>query len=153
MKILNKENFFQLVLKLNVLLIFSAVLLTVYLYSSINRTYDSSNVRSKNKIARPLELLVKGAVSGAVPLFQEDVFKKKQLFNQAANKKPEQVKKVFTLLGVSMGKKNIAVIRDIKANKDYYCSVGDMIGDLQVKEILRDKVVVESASGTLEISR
>ncbi len=153
MKILNKDNFFQLVLKFNVLLIFSAALLTAHLYSSINRTYDSSNVRSKNKRARPLELMAKGAASDAVPLFQEDIFRKKQLFNQPSTKKPEQVKKVFTLLGVSLGKKNIAVIRDTKANKDYYCSAGDMIGDLRVKEILRDKVVLESASGTVEINR
>lgn len=153
MKILNKDNFFQLVLKFNVLLIFSAAMLTAHLYSSINRTYDSSNVRSKKKMARPLELMVKGAVSEAVPLFQEDIFRKKQLFSQPAAKKPEPGKKVFTLLGVSMGKKNIAVIQDIKANKSYYCSEGDMIGDLRVKEILKDKVVLESASGTVEISR
>lgn len=105
MKILNKDNFFQLVLKFNVLLIFSAAMLTAHLYSSINRTYDSSNVRSKKKMARPLELMVKGAVSEAVPLFQEDIFRKKQLFSQPAAKKPEPGKKYLRSWEFRWGKK------------------------------------------------
>jgi type II secretory pathway component PulC len=154
MKVINKENFFNLVPKLNVILIVTAGILTAGLYSSINRTYDSNSVRPNNKITRPLELMTKGAASDALPLFQEDIFKKKPLFNQPTNKKLVPEKKVFTLLGISMGKKNIAVIRDVKANKDYYCSVGDPVGDYQVKEILKDKVILESSSNeTLEISR
>ncbi len=154
MKVINKETFFNLVPKLNVILIVSAGILTASLYSSINRAYEVDNVQSRNKIARPLELMAKGAAGGAVPLFQEDIFKKKLLFNQPTAKKLAPEKKVFIFLGVSMGKKNIAVIRDVKANKDYYCSVGDPAGDYQVKEIFKDKVILESsANETLEISR
>jgi hypothetical protein len=154
MKVINKDNFFNLVPKLNVILIVSAGILTAALYSSINRTYDSNNVQSKNRIARPLELLNKGGTSDAAPLFQEDIFKKKQLFNQPITKKIAPEKKVYILLGVSVGKKNIAVIRDVKSNKDFYCSAGDPVGDYQVKEILKDKVILESSSNeTLEISR
>ncbi len=153
MKVLNKDVFFQLLFKFNILLIFSAALLTVFLYKSINRTYDFFNGQSNNKRGWPLELMAYNAASETVPLFQEDIFKKKHLFNQEVTKKPELEKRVFTLLGVSMGEKNIAVIRDTRANKDYYCSKGDMIGDFKVKEILMDKVVLESVSGILEISR
>jgi type II secretory pathway component PulC len=153
MIILNKKTFFALLPKLNFLLIFSAALLTVNLYSSISRTYDSTNVRSKNKMARPVELMAKGAPVENAPLFQEGIFNKKPLFTQGMTKKPEPEKKVFSLRGVSVGKKNIAVIRDTGANKEYYCSEGDMIGDYRVKEISRDKVVLESTSGILEITR
>ncbi|MCX5707740.1 MAG: hypothetical protein NTY14_01960 [Candidatus Omnitrophica bacterium] len=154
MKALNKDTFFNLVPKLNVLLIITAGLLTAGLYSSINRTYDSTNVPTKSKLARPLELMVKSQASDSVPLFQEDIFRKKPLFNLGTAKKPAAEKKVFVLLGVSIGKKNIAVIRDSKSNKDYYCSVGDPVADYQVKEILKDKVILESSSNeTLEISR
>jgi hypothetical protein len=153
MKALNKDNIFNLIPKLNVLLIVSAAFLTAGLYSSINRTYDSTNVQSKNKVARPLELMVKGPVTDAAPVYQEDLFRRKPLFNLAAAKKPAAEKKVFILLGVSVGKKNIAVLRDVKAGKDYYCSQGDAVGDFQVKEILRDRVILDSADGQLEISR
>ena len=153
MKILNKDFFFGLLPRLNVLLIVSACFLTAGLYSSINRTYDASNLRPENKKARPLELIAKGASQEAAPFYQEDVFRKKQLFNLAVAKKAEQEKKVFLIQGISTGKKNIAVIRDVKANKDYYCSEGDMIGDYRVKEIMKEKVVLESEAGTLEISR
>ncbi len=153
MKALKKDIFINLVPKLNILLIVSASILTASLYSSINRTYDATNVQARKKPARPLELMVKSKVSEVVPLFQEDIFKSKPLFNQSGSKKTAPEKKTFTLLGISMGKKNIAVIRDIKANKDYYCSIGDPVGDYQVKEILRDKVVLTSANGDLEINR
>jgi type II secretory pathway component PulC len=153
MKILNKDIFFNLLPKLNILLIVSAAILTASLYSNINRTYDFTGGTAKNRLARPLELIVKGEPANSVPLFQEDIFKQKSLFNQATTKKAAPGKKVFILLGVSMGKKNIAVIRDVKASKDYYCSIGDPVGDYQVKEILRDKVILESADGTLEINR
>jgi hypothetical protein len=154
MKALNKDTFFNLVSKLNILLIVSAAILTAGLYSSINRTYDSTNVQTGSKLVRPLELMVKRPVTDSVPLFQEDIFRKKPLFNLGTAKKPLAEKKEFILLGVSMGKKNIAVIRDVKANKDYYCSIGDPVADYQVKEILKDKVILETSSNeTLEISR
>lgn len=154
MKILNKDVFFSLVPKLNILLILCAALLTVKLYSSINRTYDSSNIQSKRKIAKPLELMMgKETISEQAPLFQEDIFKKKELFNLATNKNLTPEKRSFVLLGVSSGKKNIAVIKDTKDNKDYYCSEGDLIGDFQVKEIFKDKVVLKSIDGLLEITR
>ncbi len=154
MKILNKDVFFSLVPKLNILLILCAVLLTVKLYSSVSRTYDSSNIQAKRKIAKPLELMMgKETISEPAPLFQEDIFKKKELFNLATNKNLAPEKRSFVLLGVSSGKKNIAVIKDTKDNKDYYCSEGDLIGDFQVKEIFKDKVVLKTTDGILEITR
>ncbi len=154
MKILNKDVFFSFLPKLNILLILCAALLTVKLYSSVNRTYDSSNIQSKRKIAKPLELIMgKEIISEPAPLFQEGIFKKKELFNLAGAKNLDPEKKVFILLGVSTGKKNIAVIKDTKTQKDYYCSEGDLIGGFQVKEILKDKVVLESTGGILEITR
>lgn len=153
MRILTLEKFFDLLPKINILLIVCAALLTVGLYSSISRTYDSSNVRSRNKIKRPLELMAPAVISEAIPLFQEDIFKRKQLFAIAGSKKTEQERSQFKLLGISTGKKNIAVIQDIRANKSYYCSEGDMINDLKVKEILKDKVILVSDTDTLEINR
>ena len=99
----------------------------------------------------PLELIAKGAASEAAPLYQEDIFKKKQLFNLATAKKSEQEKKVFTLLGISVGKKNIAVIQDVKANKSYYCSEGDMVGDYQVLKIFDNKVIFIRNGEPLEV--
>ena len=153
MRILTLEKFFDLLPKINILLILSAALLTAGLYSSISRTYDLSNVRSKNKIKRPLELTVPAVAPGAVPLFDQNLFKRKHLFGQAGTKKTETERSQFKLLGISMGKKNIAVIQDIRANKSYYCSEGDAINDFKVQEILKDKVILVSDIGILEINR
>jgi len=153
MRILTLDKFFDLLPKINILLIFSAALLTAGLYSSISRTYDLSNVRSGNKIKRPLELSAPAVASEAVPLFDQDLFKRKHLFSQAGMKKPESERSQFKLLGISMGKKNIAVIQDVRANKSYYCSEGDAINDFKVQEILKDKVILVSDIGILEINR
>ena len=153
MRILTLEKFFDLLPKINILLIFCGALLTVGLYSSISRTYDLSNVRSANKKNRPLELTAPAVAREAVPLFDQNLFKRKHLFGQAATKKTETERSQFKLLGISMGKKNIAVIQDIRGNKSYYCSEGDVIDDFKVKEILKDKVILVSDIGILEINR
>ncbi len=154
MKILSKDVFFSILPKLNILLILCAALVALKLYTNVNKIYDSSNIQSKRKITKPLELMLgKEIISEPAPLFQGDIFKKKALFNLAIIKNIVPEKRVFILLGVSSGKKNIAVIKDVKSNIDYYCSEGDLIGDFKVKEILKDKVVLESTSGILEINR
>ena len=154
MKILNKDVFFSLLPKLNLILILCAALLTVKLYSNINKIYDASNIQLKRKIPAPLELMLgKETILDTVPLFQGDLLKKKELFKLATVKNLDLEKKTFQLLGVSMGQKNIAVIKDDKINKNYYCSEGESIGDFKVKKISKDKVILESRSGILEITR
>jgi len=60
----------------------------------------------------------------------------------------------FELLGlVSVGDKTAAMIRDVHENKDYYCLGGEQIGAFKVKHILKDKVILQSESQTLELYR
>jgi type II secretory pathway component PulC len=88
-----------------------------------------------------------------IPAFKEKIFKNKQLFYAPAQEKPGQKKAEFILLGISVGNRNLALIRDVVENKDYYCTIGDSIGAFRVKEILRDKVVLEADGNTMEITQ
>ena len=84
-------------------------------------------------------------------MFKEELFKNRRLFSASFAGKVQEKESVFILLGVSMGTKNLAMIRDQAENKNYYCALGDNIGSFKVKQILRDKVILESADTTLEL--
>jgi type II secretory pathway component PulC len=151
MKIFNKDNIYDLVPKVNIVLALCAVLLAIYLIFNLTHPY---RIDRKLKM-QPLEIMNRNQAvilaEGAV--FKEDLFKAKSLFNQSGLKKTAESRKEFILLGVSVGDKNLAVLKDTRGNKDYYCAEGDMIGDYRVKQIFKDKVILESGGNILEINR
>jgi len=146
-----KNGVHALVPGLNMLLIVTGAILTYYMCFTIFRTYGPVEVRR----AKPLELTEEqlSGRTGPLPAYQEELFKKKFLFNQPVTKRPQFEGRAFVLVGVSAGEKMLAVIKDTKANKSYYCSVGEMVGDFKVKQITKEKVVLESEDGLLEIGR
>jgi type II secretory pathway component PulC len=75
------------------------------------------------------------------------------LFSASGKKTVSQDTKSIVLVGVSMGEKKLAIIRNTKTNKDYYCTEGDIAGDYTIKQILKDKVILESEGNTLELIR
>jgi len=89
----------------------------------------------------------------AIPDFSEEIFKRKQLFNFSKLKSKNTKDQEFILLGLSTGEKNIAMIKDTKDNKDYYCKEGDKIGNYNVKQIVKDKVILESEGNIIVISQ
>ena len=154
MKPLNKEFFFKILPKINALLVLSVIALTIYLLLNILRPYQPSFLNKGclikspedeiNYISRRLENL---------PVFQEVIFNERPLFNTLVEKEPRQEATTLELLGlVSVGDKFAAMIRDTKDNKDYYCLGGEVIGEFMVKQILKDRVILESEKGRLELS-
>ena len=99
---------------------------------------------------QPLKL-TSDVLTKGIPAFEENIFKKKHLFSQSAKKKAEEKKPEFILLGVSVGDKNLAMIRDVNGNKDYYCLEGESIGNFRVKQVFKNKVILESEGKILEI--
>ena len=148
----NKDAFFALIPRINVALIACAVCLGAYLFYSLARPHEYGSLNKRWAQSRAGSSR-SWQEAEARPVFAEGTFKAKYLFTTVKKKTGEQDRKDFQLLGISVGTKNLAMIRDVRNNKDYYCVVGDMVGIYRVKEIFRDKVLLESSEGTLEINR
>jgi type II secretory pathway component PulC len=144
-----KVLFFNVVPKINVVLILSVFVLGGYLLVLMSRPYQISvpGKSSRNVLWKTDAILNKLPVLDVAALGQHP------LFVSAGKKSVGQENKVMLLLGVALGDKKSAMIRDVKANKDYYCAEGDMVGAYQVKEITKDKVVLEYDGSIVEIAR
>lgn len=132
---------------LNILLTLSAAVLAFYLFLNLKQPYQPKTQPSElmnDKLSVTLE---------EAPAFKEKIFKSKRLFYTASEKKPGQKKPAFILLGVSSGERNLALVRDANENMDYYCAVGDSIGFFKVKQIFKDKVILECDGNITEITR
>lgn len=141
--------------RINVLLSLTAIALVAYLalvrmqpYAPVPLTERQLKLAAAGLNNRESENILKGNYT-----FEEKIFKKRQLFAQSAEKKPAPKQAAFILLGVSLGKRNLAMIRDITDNVEYYCMEGDRVGAFKVKQILKDKVILESEGNTLEITQ
>jgi hypothetical protein len=137
MKVLTKLNTFQ---------VFSAGILLIYLLLNIRNTYYPTVQIAKEREIQFPQLLPQ------VSLDKQTFFKTKPLFNIFVSKAQLQEKENFILLGVSFGKKNLAMIRDVLGNQDYYCTEGDSIAEFKVKSIFKDKVILESEKDTLVLT-
>jgi hypothetical protein len=145
------KNFYAIIPKINVALIISGFLLGGYLLTVMSRPYQVGSLDERSVKIQPADGAAKPAAG--VPQFSADAFKKSELFKSSGKKAPAQDTKSFVLLGVSMGEKKLAILRDTKTNKDYYCTEGDIVAEYTVKEIFRDKIVLEYEGNTLEITR
>ena len=141
--------------KVNISLSLSIIVLAVYFAIVQMQPYPSVALSNRNLKSEASRLINKesSAMLKGTYTFDEKIFKKKSLFSQPVKKKAEEKKQVFILLGVSVGDKNLAMIRDVTENRDYYCVEGDRIGSFKVKQILKDRVILESEGKTLEISQ
>jgi type II secretory pathway component PulC len=145
------KNFYSIIPRINVALIISGFLLGGYLLSVMSRPYQVVSLDEKAMKVPPLDAGVKSLLGA--PQFSADAFKKSELFRSSGKKSPAQDTKSFVLLGVSMGEKKLAILRDTKTNKDYYCTEGDIVAEYTIKDISRDKIVMEYEGNTLEITR
>ncbi|MEK6568624.1 MAG: hypothetical protein AABZ27_07820 [Candidatus Omnitrophota bacterium] len=145
MKILNSESLYRVIPRLNLVLCLSVLGLVFYLLSIWKHLYQPRTRKFETAVIEPSIKLRE------VPIFKEELFKNRRLFSTFFTGKVQERKSAFILLGVSMGTKNLAMIRDQVENKNYYCALGDSIGSFKVKQILRDKVILESADTTLEL--
>ena len=131
---------------LNTFLAVSAGILAIYMVINIKNTYNPVMQAGEEKKISSVQLLPE------ITLENQALFKSKPLFNIYVNRAKLKENEDFVLLGVSFGKKNLAMIRDVQANKDYYCAEGDSIADFKVKSILKDKVILESDKDTLVLT-
>ncbi len=132
----------------NISLTLSAVILTGYLFTILRQPYQP-----KMPAPELTNIGLPAAIAQGTADFKGEVFKRKNLFNTSAKKTAGAQREAFVLLGVSTGDKNLAMIRDTAANKDYYCKEGDKIGAFMVREIFKDKVVLESDGNLLVVSQ
>lgn len=132
---------------LNILLSLSAAVLVTYLFLNIkNAYYPKMQPVEQSEIRLP-------ALIPEVPVYKQDLFKTKPLFNTYVKKTQLLEKQDFILLGVSLGDKSLAMIRDVLGNKDYYCTEGDKVGVFKVKRISKDQVILESDKDTLILTQ
>lgn len=150
---ITKERVFTFIPKINLLLTISAIIFLTYLAFKIVQPYRIVTINPREIKIKPLGLInTESLASKGAMAFDEGLFRK-QLFSYAARKKVEPGKGGFILLGVSLGQKKLAMIRDARENKDYYCAEGDIILGLRVKEISKDRVVLEKDNESIELSR
>lgn len=90
----------------------------------------------------------------ALPAFSDDIFRKKPLFplSEAPRLSPIPEHE-FILLGVSLGEKSLAMIRDTKTNQDFYCGMGDSIGGFKIVHITKHKVILDSGTEIVEVNQ
>lgn len=141
----------------NIALFLSALLLTVYQVTILLRPHSLREISSKIRQGKPDILFGEiPSLPKGMPGFDEALFREKVLFPRetpAAAAVVEDKKGALILLGVSLGEKKIAIIRDSSQNKNYYCSPGGTVGDYRVKEIYKGRVVLESPRGPLELTQ
>ena len=152
---IHKENIYELIPRINIVLSASALILAAFFVVTLTQPYNTAALRGKNIKPRAIELPADGdsQASEGIPPFDESIFRKKPLFGLPTIESHKEVKKTFLLLGVSMGDKKIAIIRDTEGNKNYYCSEGDTIGNFRVTQIHKSMVLIESDEKTLEITQ
>lgn len=140
--------------KANFILFFSAAILAVNLLMGLNRSHEQHFLGAVT-VAPQIEFRAKELAKGIqqAPVFDDELFKRAHLFNYSGKKVKGPGVKAFVLLGVSLGDKRLAMIKDAQDNKEYYCKEGDSIGVFKVKQILKDKVILESGEKTLEINQ
>lgn len=131
----------------NILLTLSAAFLVVYLFSDLKKSYYPKMQGFEHREVRSVALL------RGLPEYKPDLFKGKQLFNTSTKRAIPQGKENLILLGISIGGKKLAMIKDVSENKDHYCTEGDKVGAFKVKRIFTDKVILESDEETLVLSQ
>lgn len=139
----------------NIALLLSALLLTAYQVTILLRPHSLREISSKIRQGKPDILFGEiPSLPKGLPGFDESLFREKVLFpREAPAVVVEDKKGTLILLGVSLGEKKIAIIRDSSQNKNYYCSPGGAVGDYRVKEIYKGRVVLESPRGALELTQ
>jgi hypothetical protein len=139
----------------NIALFLSALLLTVYQVTILLRPHSLREISSRIRQGKPDILFGEiPSLPKGLPGFDESLFREKVLFPRelpAVAAVVEDKKGTLILLGISLGEKKIAIIRDSSQNKNYYCSPGGTVGDYRVKEIYKGRVVLESPRGPLEL--
>ncbi|MFA6217009.1 MAG: hypothetical protein WDL87_05085 [Candidatus Omnitrophota bacterium] len=157
MKFLSKNTIFVLLSKINLVLVCCMIALVFSIaFTSLRPYRPFVGLASRvSKLSGVLDAARNSFASREIPVFNENVFKQRQLFNSVAGQKQlAQENAVFEFLGfVNAGEKSAAMLLDTQNKKKYYCLVGDMIGAYRVKDISRDRVVLESEGKILEITR
>lgn len=143
---INRNNLYRFIATSNLLLCLSVWWLVFYLFSVSMRPYHPQ----RKEFESAADMGQSQALRQASGL-NEWLFKSKRLFSMSLPGKQEKKKNTLVLLGVSLGKRNLAVIRDAAEGKDYYCSAGDSIGIYKVRRILKDRVILESEGNTIEL--
>jgi len=141
--------------KINLLLIIFVVILIVYLgvcFLQPSRAFkldaQSPNIQARQYSGN------KDAAAKKMAVLDEGIFTKRSLFSPLLENKQPQEKGIFELAGlVSVEGKYAAMLKDVKTKKSYYCLVGDTVGIYTVKQISKDRVILESGGKTLEITK
>ncbi|MFC1658451.1 hypothetical protein ACFL1D_03575 [Candidatus Omnitrophota bacterium] len=150
MRALNKERFFNILPRLNLVLLCLMVLLVVYIFLDV--LLPRRPLIFKAALAEDEPELINRQLVKNLPAFQEAAFRQRSLFGSLLEKQPQEPEAGFALLGIiSSGEKKAAMIRDIRENKDYSCMGGENIAGFTVKEIGKDSVILESPEEKLEL--
>ena len=151
--VVNRDCFFNILPRINLALFILSIILAIFLLGNIIRSYQTIRL-NKDDFARGEKELGESRVTSLMklPAFDKNVFTQSSLFNAPGKEAPSVSGLEVELLGiVSVGAEHAATIRDKKDNVEYYCLGGEVIGDFTVKEVFKDKVILESEDKTLEL--
>ncbi len=139
----------------NIVLFLSMLALTAYQLAILLRPRTARELALKiNRRYKPGVLFGETySLPRGLPVFDEPTFRKKLFSEETVQTAAGPKESSFILLGVSLGEKQIAILRERAQNKDYYCRPGDSIGDYTVKEIQKDRVILQSEKETVEITK
>ena len=111
MKIAMRESVYRVIPRLNIVLCLSVLGLVFYLLSIWKHLYQPRMQKFETAVIEPSIKLREA------PVFKEGLFKNRRLFSTSFTGKAQEKKSALILLGVSIGTKNLAMIRNQAENK------------------------------------
>ena len=151
MRIVNRDFLYAVLPAANIMLLLSSLVLCAYWVYRIISPYTVVAVPVSKKA--DAAVILSPQMSLPMPVYDADIFKRSIFLGTSSKKNVSQEKRALIFVGASIGRKNLAVIRDTRANKDFYCTVGDKIGEFKVTAITKDKIILESDGQPVEITR
>ena len=160
------KNFrLKLTLKnLNKTLFISCIILFIYSLSgfvfqdiSIKRVYKKARYTRYSGARKEVEKKPKAFLYYLEMVQRRNVFNPIELGREIIEKKVVKKKdlskliKEFTLVGISWSNEPVAMIEDQERKKTYFLKKGDILRDIEVKEILEDRVILIYEGFELEL--
>lgn len=70
---------------------------------------------------------------------------------EVKKKQLQEMAKDLSLVGISWGEEPLAMVEDKKANKTHFLKKGDMLDNLKVEDVLKDRVILSFMGETMEL--
>lgn len=143
--------------------VFLCISIILLCYSIIEFVFDHPDIEKIYSKMRPVKEKIKGMV---IPqtysfLYYLEMVRRRNIFSPIVLKKapnPEVKKKQLqkmtknlSLVGISWGKEPVAMIKDKKISKTYFLKAGDIINNMKIEAVLKDRVILSHEGQKMEL--